>query len=196
MWDTLNEKMAKSPTFPTLYDECMQLSISDLKQLGYLKPNHYCSGSIRWTSNGEPTGSIGLKVNTTSDQPYLELNYTSDEKPICYRVTLVTIPSNLGRGIIWAFICPQTGKRTRKLYLVDGYFLHREAFRGCMYECQTYSKKARAMYRAMDGIFAWDKKPTRYFRPYYKGKPTRTLKRLLRKQKQAEGFSIEQLLRM
>jgi len=43
-------------------------------------------------------------------------------------------PEYPGKGVIWHFLCPATRKRCRKLYLVDTYFLHREAFNGCFYE--------------------------------------------------------------
>lgn len=172
--------MAKFSTFPTLYDEVLTISIRKLKKWGYLEPNQFKSGILTWSVNGQKTASISITINTTDEPGFIELNYNASGEPINYKVQLATIPSNLGRGVIWAFICPQTGKRTRKLYLIDGYFYHREAFRGCMYECQTRSKKTRLFYRNMDLLFKADERPERYFRPFYAGKPTRTLKRLLK----------------
>jgi hypothetical protein len=109
---------------------------------------------------------------------------------------LTSTPSGLGGGLYWFFICPHTGKRARKLYNVDGKFLHRDAFIGCMYSIQKLSKKQRQIKKMVDGLFAWDQAPERYFRPYYRGKPTRTLKRILKKEKQAEGFSLDQLFKL
>ena len=63
------------------------------------------------------------------------------DEPRNYKVYLTSTPSNLNRGEIWYFICPQTKKRCRKLYSIGGYFLHREAFNGCMYKIQIESKK-------------------------------------------------------
>ena len=131
--------MPKPSTFPTLFDETLQLNISKLKKWGFLKTNQITSNTLTWSRNGNKTGSISIKVNTHSEQPYIELDYKYNDTPRNYQVTLVSVPSNLGFGIIWYFLCPQTNKRCRILYSVDGYFLHREAFNGCMYDCQTKS---------------------------------------------------------
>ena len=42
------------------------------------------------------------------------------------------VPSNLEEGIVWYFLCPETGKRCGKLYLQGTRFLHREAAKGAM----------------------------------------------------------------
>ncbi len=187
--------MAKIPTYPTLFDEVLTISTTKLKQWGYLKPNQFKSGTVTWSRDGNITGRISIFVDTRQEPPYIELDYTYNGEPRNYKVNLTTIPSNLGRGVIHYFVCPHTGKRARKLYSIGGYFLHREAFTGCMYECQTYSKHGRMLNHAFQGIFAWDNIPKRYFRPYYRGEPTRTLKKILRKAKQADGVNLERLLR-
>src|SRR5687768_1248105 len=133
----------KFPTLPTLYDECKTVSISFLNKHGYLKPNQNQSGTITWSRNGNKTGSISIRVTTQPLSPYLELDYKVNETPVNYQVQLVAAPSNLGKGFVWFFRCPRTEKRCRKLYLVQTYFYHRSAFRGCMYDIQTQSKKSR-----------------------------------------------------
>lgn len=125
--------MPKQYTFPNLYDDLKTVSISFLTKHGYLKTNQWQSGVITWSMGGNKTGSISIRVNTHSQSPYLELDYNCNEVPINYRVQLVSVPSNLGKGVVWYFICPKTNKRCRKLYLVNTYFYHRSAFNGCMY---------------------------------------------------------------
>jgi len=71
------------------------------------------------------TGSISIAVDTFSESPCLELDYKLDGKPINYKVDLVNVPSNIGKGVVWFFVCPMTGKKCRKLYLVDTYFTSR-----------------------------------------------------------------------
>ena len=115
--------MPKFPTYPTLYDEVLQINISKLKEWNYLNPEQLKSGTLTWSSNGEKTASISITVNT-NDRPYIELDYKSNDEPRKYKVSLVSIPSNLGKGKIWYFLCPQTLKRCRKLYSISGYFLH------------------------------------------------------------------------
>ena len=131
--------MAKVSTFPTLFDNVLQISISKLMEWKYLEPQQIMSGTLRWSVNGKETASINIIANTRSG--YIELNYNYNKEPRNYKIALVSLPSNLGKGDVWYFLCPQTGKRCRKLYSVGGYFLHRKAFKGCMYEKQTKSKK-------------------------------------------------------
>src|SRR5690606_7548140 len=140
------KSMPKFPTFPTLYDDALQISVTKLKEWGYLDPSKIKSGTLTWSRNGNKTGSISIRVNTLDEQhPFVELDYKYREEPRNYKVRLVSMPSNLGKGLIWYFLCPQTNKRCRKLYSIGGYFLHREAFNGCMYETQTQSKKYRQL---------------------------------------------------
>ena len=190
--------MPKPHTFPTLYNEALQISISKLKEWEYLNPEQIKSGTITWSRNGNQTGSISIKVNTHSEQPYIELDYKYRDEPRNYKVSLVSMPSNLGKGLIWYFLCPTTNKRCRKLYSIGGYFLHREAFKGCMYDCQTQSKKNRqldktlGMYFKIDCVFEEINK--KHFKKYYAGKPTKRYLKLNKLINQADNISIHEIL--
>jgi len=176
--------MPKARTFPTLYDELKKVSISFLSKYGYLKLNHRQRGIITWSRNGEKTGSVSITVNTNSNSPYLELDYKYNEIPINYSVPLVFSPSNIGKGVVWYFICPRTGRRCRKLYLADNYFFHRLAFKGCLYEKQTYSKPNRKLDRQFSKLFApdnaYEKIYSKHFKKQYNGKPTKRYLKLLK----------------
>lgn len=184
--------MPKPHTFPTLYNEALQIHISKLKGWGYLDPKQIKSGTVNWSRNGNPTGSISIQANTYSEKPYIELDYKYKDEPRNYKVYLTSTPSNLNRGEIWYFICPQTKKRCRKLYSIGGYFLHREAFNGCMYETQTQSKK----YRQLDKTFwAYFKSDNLYselykknFKKTYAGKPTKKYLRIMEQIQKAESI--------
>ena len=182
--------MPKLTTFPTLYDDCKTISISELGRWEYLTPNRYKSGVISWSRNGNKTGSISIAVNTHTSTPYLELDYSCNGTPINYRVQLVSIPSNLGKGVVWYFICPRTGKRCRKLYCADTYFYHRSAFQGCYYEKQTYSYKNRKLGQQFEKLFGIDKIYeeiySKHFKKHYNSKPT---KRYLKLLKQVEAYN-------
>lgn len=190
--------MPKPHTFPTLFDEVKTVSISFLGKHGYLKLNQWQSGTITWRRNGEKTGSISISVNIQPESPYLELDYKSNDTPINYKLRLVSIPSNIGKGVIWYFICPHTGKRCRKLYLIDGYFYHRSAFRGCMYEKQTYSHNNRWLGKQFDKLFgsekAYEQIYSKHFKKQYNGKPTKRYLKLLKQAHAGEGISEEALL--
>ncbi len=184
--------MPKPRTFPTLYDELKTVSISFLAKHGYLKPNQWKGGSINWSRNGNNTGSISIKVCTQPENSFIELDYNCNKSPINYRVQLISTPSNLGKGVVWYFVCPYTGKRCRKLYLADTYFYHRSAFRGCMYEKQTYSKKNRLYFRQLQILFDEEndlcKSNKKHNKTFYKGKPTKRLLKTMKKYNKIKGF--------
>ena len=185
--------MPKPYTFPTLYNEALQIHISKLKGWGYLDPEQRKNGTLNWSSNGNPTGSISIKVNTQSEQPYIELDYKYKDEPRSYKVYLTSTPSNLNRGEIWYFLCPQTKKRCRKLFSIGGYFLHREAFKGCMYKSQTVSKSFRQIDTILGLYFKGDAVNERHFKKTYKGKLTKRYLIILEHQKRANKLAEIQL---
>lgn len=190
--------MPKPHTFPTLYDEVKTISISFLTKQGYLKPNQWQSGTITWSRNGNKTGSISIEVNTQAESSYLELDYKCNETPINYRVQLISALSNLGKGFVWYFVCPHTGKRCRKLYLDNTYFYHRSAFRG-MYESQTQSKKYRELEKTLGVYFRADKIYEqiykKHFKRQYAGKPTKKYLKLTRQIQRAESIPYHKIER-
>lgn len=192
--------MPKPHTFPTLYNEALQISISKLKEWEYLNPEQIKSGTITWSRNGRQTGSISIKVNTHSEQPYIELDYKYRDEPRNYKVRLVSLPSNLGKGLIWYFLCPHTNKRCRKLYSIGGYFLHREAFNGCMYETQTQSKKYRQLDKTLGAYFKSDNLYSelykKNFKKTYAGKPTKRYLRIMEQIQKAESVPYHEIERL
>ena len=190
--------MGRYSTIPDLFNECHTIDINDLSRWGYLKPNQSMNGTIKWSRNGNNTGSIGITVMNYSDVPYMELNYNYQQKPINYRVLLVSVPSNLGKGKVWYFLCPVTRKRCRKLYCIGGRFLHREAYTGCMYETQTYSKKNRYLFRQFNKHFGRDKAHekifSKHFKTHYAGKPTKRYQKLLKQIEASKGICLSSLM--
>jgi len=191
--------MPKPHTFPTLYNEALQISISKLKGWGYLDPEQFKSGTLNWSRNGNKIGGISIRVNTHSEQPYIELDYKYKDEPRNYKVYLTSTPSNLNKGEIWYFICPQTKKRCRKLYLIGGYFLHREAFNGCMYETQTQSKKYRQLDKILGAYFKSDNLYSelykKNFKKTYTGKPTKKYLRIMEQIQKAESIPYHEIER-
>lgn len=192
--------MPKPHTFPTLYDEALQISISKLKEWEYLNPEQIKSGTITWSRNGNQTGSISITVNTFNEQPYIELDYKFRDEPRNYKVRLISMPSNLGKGLIWYFICPKTNKRCRKLYLIDGYFFHREAFKGCFYEKQTQSKQYRQMDKTFGAYFKADDLYSqlyqKHFKKTYAGKPTKKYLKIMKELEKSENITFTDIKRM
>lgn len=178
--------MGRNSTIPTLFDNVLSFSIANLKKYNYLKFNHCNSGNLTWSRNGNKTGALSISVNTLDGNSYLELDYNFNDKPVRYRIELITKPSNLGKGVVWYFVCPVSGKQCRKLYLKGGKFIHRQCCNGYFYEKQTYSKKNRQLSKNFEYLFAADKVYVPYFKTIYKGKPTKRylkLDKLVRKAK-------------
>lgn len=183
--------MPKPSTYPALTDHLKQFSISDLKKWGYLKPSQRQTGAISWSINGDKTGSIAIGVNTRGENWYLLLEYvlTDTQEPIRQVIPLVSKPSNLGKGRVWYFQCPRVNKNCRKLYLIGKHFQHREALKGGMYECQTYSKVYRmwnALHKAEE---AWEEASKPYLKASYAGKRTKRYLRLLKAIKRGQDFN-------
>ncbi|MBP7679055.1 MAG: hypothetical protein KA096_01365 [Bacteroidales bacterium] len=180
-----------------LVEDCKALSISDLKRWGYLKPKQYLSGVVTWYQgqgeNKRVLASISILVCTYNEyNPFLELDYSHFGTPINYQVELTAIPSNLGKGVVWFFICPRTGIRCRKLHLVGGYFYHRSAFKGCLYEKQKHSHKTRNLYKYFEVIFG-NEKPSKPIRTNYAGKPTKRFMKAMEKDYKARVTTKELL---
>jgi len=192
--------MPKPYTLPTLYNEALQINISKLKGWGYLSPGQIKSGTITWNRNGNKTGSISITANTQSEQPYIELNYRYNNEPRKYKVYLTSTHSNLNLGEIWYFVCPQTKKRCRKLYSIGGYFLHREAFNGCMYKKQTQSKKFRQLDKILELYFRTDQLfkqlYKKHFKKQYAGKPTKRYLRIMEQIHKAESIPNHEIERV
>jgi len=191
--------MPKPHTFPILFDEVKTVSISFLTKHSYLKPNQLKAGSVHWSRNGENIGSISIEVYTHYENSFIEFDYKYNQQPIKYRVQLVSALSNLGKGLVWYFICPRTGKRCRKLYLADTYFYHRSAFRGCMYEKQTQSKKSRDLDKMLGVYFKSDQLfeqlSKKHFKKQYSGKPTKKYLKLTKQIQKVESITYHEIER-
>lgn len=180
--------MAKRKTWPQLFDECRKIELSYLwKRYAMWSPQRTCA-TLSWSCRGEPRGSINLLIDTR--EMYIELDYRYNGEPRCYRVKLVSVPSNLGVGLVWYFLCPQTKKRCRILYEVEGWFFHRSAFRGCCYERQTYSRQNRLLDYT---VFPRQEElcdRLRHCRKTYRQKPTRRYRSLMRRLEKYERIRL------
>jgi hypothetical protein len=135
--------------------------------------------------HGVETASINIFVQIDDEDSYIELLYNYKNKPINKRYNLTSIPSNLGKGYVLFYECPDTLKRFKKLYLINGQFYTRPSLIGAMYEKQTYSNGIRKLGKKFEIFFGLDKAyqvmNKKYFKKYYKGIPTKKYRRLLEK---------------
>ncbi|MCL1648252.1 hypothetical protein M2T70_04745 [Elizabethkingia anophelis] len=97
-------------------------------------------------------------------------------------IEIASMRSNIGRGFIWYFVCPKTKRLSRILYLFNGSFLSQSAI-PANYRQQNLSRSDREiqdLFKHELGMNS-DKLYKKYFRPFYKGKPTKRYLRIINK---------------
>ncbi len=170
------------------------LSIFWLKKHGYLnKGSSYQSGGITWTYGySENKSSINFSIirndlDTPEERAYINLRYTNtnrysgEKDDMDYKIELTTTPCRYGGKRYW-FICPLSkngkycGRRVGVIFGIGKWF-------GCRH-CGNiaYSKQMEGGKYRWNGVSIPDieraeKEVKRY---YYKGKPTRKYRRVLR----------------
>lgn len=194
--------MPRLGSYTVFYDDVKKINISFLKKHNYLNPFQMQSGEINWSRDGVKHSSISITV-CTFENSYLKLTYTCRDQEIQYKVPLVKVPSNLGKGKQWFFQCPRTHLLCRTLYHCDLHFYHRNAFKGFMYESQARSKKLRLIDRVYGSYFKqdnyYDELYSKHFKTHYAGKPTKRYLSLMEKiqdVKEITAGEIESLLMM
>lgn len=191
--------MGRNGYLPLLVEETRTISISKLKEFGYLNEGCIRSGTLSWHKNGEMVSSIGLRVCFVGYERRIELNYHCRDIEFFYSVQLVSRQSNLGNGLLWFFECPQTGLLCRKLYFKDCRFYHRKAFDEFYYQKQVYSHRDRYLIQHFDAAHCEDSYRTvskKYFKKTYRGKPTKKYLKAMRKIRIAERYSVRDIDRM
>lgn len=136
--------MGRKSTGAITTGESQKLEINTLLKKGYFKNGCHLSGTITWTDGN----SIGYEAELTETRQEIKLNYwnkrySGERNDLEYTIHLVSVPSNLGRGKIWYFICPFTGMKVKILYKVYGslYFKSRKAYKTRIYYLSQISSK-------------------------------------------------------
>ena len=183
----------------TIYDNVCQISVSDLKKWGYLIWGRTKRGSILWSYGERESGGVSIEV-CFNYGAYMELNYSFAGQDRKYRILMASIPSNLNRGNVWYFFCPFTHKRCRILYFVKGYFAHRDAFSGCLYESQSQSGRTRTIDKIIGKFRDADKLRMelnkKYFKTHYAGRITKRYARIIKELQKESNVSIEEFKRL
>ena len=158
-------------------DRATVLRISDVRRL-LLKQGQSISAEATFPG----LGSMGVQADWTGLQPFLRLRYQhSNGTRYDYRIDIEAVRSNLGRGQLLYFRCPETGRRCRMLYMAYNYptFKAREAYRIRLY----YPKQltgGRGRYNALYWIAEeqLEQLSQRRQSHSYAGKPTRLAQRI------------------
>jgi hypothetical protein len=139
------------------FDEGLHLDLDKLIRDGLVRPDSQCSGSLIWrvVETGRQTAPVSYTARLDVDTGTGELNVTyrvtdwrGDRHDIDEHVPLEGVAQRYG-GRRWYFLCPVTGRRCRKLYLLPGgrRFAARQAWRAC-YRSQQKVPYERAIGQA------------------------------------------------
>lgn len=159
----------------TVIEDYLRLRVADCKRLGFFKPNADVTNVVTWTQGTTKIATIAMRTDLTGAVPYAVLSYTYKGEPVHTELTLRFKPSNLKGGTgFYYFVCPVTGLSCRNLYLVNGRFVSRAAFR------PLYRKQAETRAGKNNGSLAVlreigeyeDLAAAKYRRLTYKGKLT------------------------
>ena len=174
--------MPKPFTCPNLVDDYLLIRVSTFTNKNFMRPNMLMTRGIYWNvqSGEKPEIKIGIDTSNGLEAHFI---YKVNDENREYIIPIVSVPSNLSKGIVYYFLCPRSGKKCRKLFLYNGWFMHREAIPNGMYWSQTHSKR----WREIGKLFAMDAKRERayeaMYKPYYKktynGKITKKHQRTL-----------------
>jgi len=103
------------------------IDIQQFVSRGLLVPGYFFSWN--WSMGGKPSGSLGVNVKS---ERYITLEYTQQEdgesKSVSYPIYIERTPCYFGGTRPW-FICPQSGRKVRKLYYLRGRWYARTCLR-------------------------------------------------------------------
>lgn len=153
-------------------NEAVRLNVTSLVKNRLFVDGISIDSNISW-SNG---ANINLVTSCQNHEKQVKLKYSYNGSLKEYVVKIEEIPSNLGKGSIKYFICPETGKKCKTLYCCysSDTFKSMAAYKDRIYYfIQTISKE----YRTASRYNKVDKQTNRLIdtlrHKQYKGKPTK-----------------------
>ena len=182
--------MPRESRHPVILNELLTIKASSIMSKAKDGP----SMILRWYSRGEQVAGMRCLVEQKDGETLVHFMYHSNVGPEHIQIHISTTPSNLGIGLIPFFVCPITGQRSRKLYLIGGKLASRHAIKGALYDCKIWSKKYRELNKTfgkafqLDGLY--DKLHAPYFKQTYRGKATSTYNRLVDQINKIESLSL------
>jgi len=171
-------------------DSLKSVSVYWLKRYGYLHPNGWKGGGIKWTYGltGRENG-ISIFVSTRYDDTYVRFQYVQTEsdgekREFDYKVGLTTTPCNYGEFRYW-FICPLTiagvfcNRRVGVLYKGGDYFGCRHCY-DLTYESRNENRRYKnyPLLSILDSYYKIEELNRGVKRRYYAGKPTKKQKKI------------------
>lgn len=166
----------------TTTDGATRLELSYLLKNGFIRKGYDLSASLSWTSGS----SIGFESFYITENPYIRLKYTvtvtstRQETYHDYNIHLESIPSNLGKGEILYFICPDSRRRSRILYRCYGskIWKSREAYQNRIYYQTQLDPKSMRPFKYLFNDRKFEELYKKKRKSHYRGKSTRIMRRI------------------
>jgi len=174
--------MGKNSTGAVTTSETTRIELSFLIKNGYLKKGCISNNRVSWTDGN----SIMIQSVYIDEDIYIRLKYqitdyyTDEVTNFDYKIIIDEVPSNLGKGYLLYFRCPQTGRKCRILYQCYGseIFKSRYAYKKRIYyDSQIGSKRSyhNDMYWRYENKILPELE-SRIKNSHYRGKPTKSQK--------------------
>lgn len=98
-------------------------------------------------------------------------------------------------GLVWFFVCPITGKRCRKLHLINGMYVHTSCIKGYYRNNRpawfTESKFNEILKLKQAAINAEKQLSRKHFKSHYAGKPSKRYLKCLKQIESAKEISLQ-----
>ncbi|HBG71785.1 MAG: hypothetical protein A2W93_06260 [Bacteroidetes bacterium GWF2_43_63] len=186
--------MGRNTTGSVCTKEVLRIELSKLLRQGYIKKGCRIKGVIEWTDGS----NISIETNYMAAEKWIQLTYTitlASGESFGYQrqISFTTKKSNLGRGEVLYFICPETGRKCRILYKCYGSHIwkSRQAYKHRIYyNKQMLTKRSyyiESYFEAEERLQQMHRQRKSYT---YKGKPTKRYIRLIKTEKALDKFDM------
>ncbi len=183
--------MGRKGTGAYTTNKARKLDLAWMLKYKIIEKNEVVKGSFSWDDGS----STAFESACSTNEKYLRMHYTITKRngetiPYNYMIQLVTVPSNLGKGELMYFECPESGKRARILYSAYGHgkYVHRDWYlekygKRLYYKSQICSKydyhntRYHTINRKFNDLLD-ELLDSKHRKSHYKGIPTKNHQRL------------------
>lgn len=182
--------MGRSSAGHLLSHQCKRIELSYLLKRNIIQQGRASETIISWNDDS----SISIKTKWSNQDKYILLEYThtdyeGNKRALSYRVSIIALPSNLGKGQVLFMVCPVSGKLCRKLFMAYGspYFKSIKAYQTRIYytgQLSSHLDRANDLYWHLHNRL--ESLPKKRNQSHYKGIET---KRSIRAEKMYERLN-------
>jgi hypothetical protein len=167
-------------------EACLRVELSYLFNNKYIEKDRIKECVMTWNRGKQEISFAKLKTVFNESEKYINLSYnktdniTGENKSFDYRINLVSIQSNLGKGRIYYFECPFNKRKCRVLYMTYGSPIFKSRFaysKRIYYNIQTVSKREYPLTRTLKLQKEINRLKESRMKHTYKGRLTKTFKR-------------------